>query len=145
MGAGVTRLRPPPPARSAGIPRASRSIQPSVYRRRMPDTVTVTHSAALARLGSALADETRARILLALREAPAVPSDLADALGVSRQVMSNQLACLRGCGLVEAVPEGRRTWYRLADPHLAPALDSLLALVVTVDPTCCSPEGCTCS
>lgn len=108
-------------------------------------TVTLTHTGALARLGRALSDETRARILLALRTAPATPSDLADALGVSRQVMSNQLACLRGCGLVEAVPEGRRTWYRLADPHLAPALDSLLELVVTVDPTCCSPEGCTCS
>jgi DNA-binding transcriptional ArsR family regulator len=83
--------------------------------------------------------------MLSLREAPAYPSDLADALGVSRQVMSNQLACLRGCGLVEGIKDGRRTWYRLADPHLAPALDDLLKLVVTVDPTCCSPEGCTCS
>jgi DNA-binding transcriptional ArsR family regulator len=109
------------------------------------ETVTLTHTAALARLGHALSDETRARVMLALREAPAFPSDLATALGVSRQVMSNQLACLRGCGLVEAIPEGRRTWYRLADPHLAPALDGLLRLVVTVDPTCCSPEGCTCS
>ncbi|WP_043499386.1 ArsR/SmtB family transcription factor [Georgenia sp. SUBG003] len=107
-------------------------------------TVTLTHTAALARLGNALSDETRARILLSLREAPARPSGLADALGVSRQVMSNQLACLRGCGLVEAVPDGRYTWYRLADPHLAPALSNLLQLVVTVDPTCCSPEGCTC-
>ena len=109
------------------------------------DRVTVTHTAALTRLGYALSDDTRARILLALREAPACPSDLADALGVSRQVMSNQLACLRGCGLVDAVPEGRRTWYRLADPHLAPALGDLLSLVLAVDPTCCSTEGCTCS
>jgi DNA-binding transcriptional ArsR family regulator len=59
--------------------------------------------------------------------------------------MSNQLACLRGCGLVEAVRDGRRTWYRLADSRLAPALDDLLRLVVTVDLTCCAPEGCTCS
>lgn len=109
------------------------------------ETVTLTHTSALARLGHALSDETRARILLTLREAPAYPSDLADTLAVSRQVMSNQLACLRGCGLVEAVPDGRHTWYRLADSHLAPALDDLLRLVVTVDPTCCSPEGCTCS
>ena len=111
----------------------------------MPDTVTLTHSAALARLGSALADETRARILLALREAPAVPSDLADALGVSRQVMSNQLACLRGCGLVEATPDGRRSWYRLADAHLAPALDELLRVVLFVEPGCCAGEECTCA
>lgn len=39
--------------------------------------------------------------------------------------MSNQLACLRGYGLVKAVPEGRHASYRLADPHLAPALDDL--------------------
>lgn len=107
--------------------------------------VTLTHTAALARLGYALSDETRTRVLLSLREAPACPSDLADALGVSRQVMSNQLACLRGCGLVEAVPEGRRTWYRLADPHLAPALSELVKLVVAVDPGCCSSQGCRCS
>ena len=111
----------------------------------MTATVTLTHTAALARLGHALSDETRARILLALREAPAHPSDLADALGVSRQVMSNQLSCLRGCGLVTSIPDGRRTWYRLADPHLAPALDDLLRLVVVVDPACCGPDGCTCS
>ncbi len=108
------------------------------------ETVTLTHSAALARLGHALSDETRTRVLLALREAPAYPSDLADALGVSRQVMSNHLACLRGCGLVEAVPDGRRTWYRLADHRLAPALGGLLALVLDVDPSCCT-DGCTCA
>lgn len=108
-------------------------------------SVTLTHTAALARLGYALSDETRTRVLLALREAPACPSDLADALGVSRQVMSNQLACLRGCGLVEAVREGRRTWYRLSDPHLAPALTELVQLVVAVDPDCCSSQGCHCS
>lgn len=108
-------------------------------------TVTLSHTEALARLGHALSDQTRARILLALREAPACPSDLADALEVSRQVMSNQLACLRGCGLVDAIRDGRNTWYRLADPHLAPALGELLRLVVTVDPTSCSTEGCTCS
>ncbi|RIQ14526.1 ArsR/SmtB family transcription factor [Jiangella rhizosphaerae] len=107
-------------------------------------TVTLSHSEAVARLGHALSDPTRARVLLALREAPAYPSDLADALGVSRQVMSNQLACLRGCGLVEATRDGRRTWYRLADPHLAPALEELLRVMLFVDPGCCGPDGCTC-
>ncbi len=108
-------------------------------------TVTMSHTEAVARLGYALSDDTRARILLALREAPAHPSDLADALDVSRQVMSNQLACLRGCGLVTAQRDGRHTWYRLADPHLAPALSELLRVVLFVDPMCCSPEGCTCT
>jgi DNA-binding transcriptional ArsR family regulator len=98
-------------------------------------TASVTHTAALARLGHALSDPTRVGILLALREAPAFPSDLADALGVSRQVMSNQLACLRGCGLVVAQPDGRRSWYRLADPHL----------VLYIEPGCCAGDVCTCA
>ena len=106
---------------------------------------TSSHTAALARFGHALADPTRVGILLALREAPAFPSDLADALGVSRQVMSNQLACLRGCGLVEAVKDGRYTWYRLAETRLAGALDDLLRLVLVVDPDCCSGDGCRCA
>jgi DNA-binding transcriptional ArsR family regulator len=107
-------------------------------------TVTLTHTAALARLGHALGDPTRARILLALREGPGYPSDLAESLGVSRQVMSNQLACLRGCGLVTTRPDGRRTEYRLADPHLAHALADLLRLALVVDPECCGPD-CTCA
>jgi ArsR family transcriptional regulator, cadmium/lead-responsive transcriptional repressor len=111
----------------------------------LTETVTVSHTAALARLGYALSDQTRARVLLALREAPALPSELAQTIGVSRQVMSNQLACLRGCGLVEAVPEGRNVRYRLTDPHLAAALGQLLGVVLSVDPACCATEGCGCS
>lgn len=105
---------------------------------------TPTHASALTQFGHALSDGTRTRILLALRDAPARPSDLARALGVSKQAMSNQLACLRGCGLVVAQPAGRGTWYRLADPQLQSALGDMLALVLTVDPNCCSAEGCSC-
>ncbi|WP_166843931.1 helix-turn-helix transcriptional regulator [Isoptericola sp. BMS4] len=108
------------------------------------ETVTLTHTEALARIAHALGDPTRARILLALRERPGYPADLADALGVSRQVMSNQLACLRGCGLVTTRRDGRRTEYRLADPHLAHALGDLLRLTLVVDPDCCGPD-CTCA
>ncbi|GEO94366.1 ArsR/SmtB family transcription factor [Kocuria turfanensis] len=108
-------------------------------------SVTLTHAAALTRLGHALSEGARTRILLSLREGPARPTDLAERLGVSKQVVSNQLSCLRGCGLVVAAREGRSTWYRLADPRLNGALGDLLDLVVTVDPDCCSPEGCTCT
>ncbi|UPL18707.1 ArsR/SmtB family transcription factor [Microbacterium aurugineum] len=105
---------------------------------------SLTHTSAVARLGHALSDPTRAAVLLALREAPGYPADLAEALGVSRQALSNHLACLRGCGLVESVPDGRRSSYRLADRHLAPALDMLLRVTLIVEPDCCSDEGCTC-
>jgi DNA-binding transcriptional ArsR family regulator len=69
---------------------------------------------------------------------------LADAIGVSRQIVSNHLACLRGCGLVVALPEGRRARYELADPRIGHALDDLLGLVLAVDPNCCAKTGCTC-
>ncbi|MEV0453850.1 ArsR/SmtB family transcription factor [Catellatospora methionotrophica] len=97
-----------------------------------------THGQVLARFGHALSDPTRARLLLALREAPAYPADLADLLGVSRQNLSNHLACLRGCGLVVAVPEGRRSRYELSDSRLAHALGDLLGVVLAVDPAVCA-------
>ncbi|MBH0775660.1 ArsR/SmtB family transcription factor [Nocardia bovistercoris] len=106
---------------------------------------TVLHSDALARFGHALSDPTRTQILLSLRSGPGYPSDLAEKIGVSRQILSNHLACLRGCGLVVAVPEGRRARYELADPRIGAALVDLLGLVLAVDPTCCpdaATEGC---
>jgi DNA-binding transcriptional ArsR family regulator len=93
----------------------------------------VTHGEVLARFGAALSDPTRARVLLALREAPAYPAELAELLSVSRQSLSNHLACLRGCGLVVAVPEGRRVRYELADGRLRHALTDLLGVVLAVD------------
>ena len=103
---------------------------------------TATAGSVLARFGHALSDPTRSRVLLALREAPAHPSDLADRLGVSRQSLSNHLACLRGCGLVVAVPEGRRVRYELADGRLGHALDDLLGVVLAVEPEhCLVPVG----
>ena len=93
---------------------------------------------ALARFGHALSDATRSRILMALSEAPSYPADLADALGVTRQSMSNHLACLRGCGLVVAVPEGRRTRYELADARLGHALADLHQVILVADPDACA-------
>lgn len=96
----------------------------------------------LARFGRALADPIRCRLLLALREAPAYPSDLADELGISRTRLSNHLACLRDCGLVVTVPDGRRSRYELADRRLGHALDDLQDAVVAVatDRTCADAE-----
>jgi ArsR family transcriptional regulator, cadmium/lead-responsive transcriptional repressor len=101
----------------------------------------MTYGQVLSRFGHALSDPTRARVLLALREAPAYPAELAELLGVSRQAMSNHLACLRGCGLVVAVPEGRRSRYELADARLAHALGDLLGVVLAVDPAACPAAG----
>lgn len=96
----------------------------------------------LARFGHALSDPTRARLLLALRDGPGYPAELADLMGCTRQKLSNHLTCLRGCGLVVAVPEGRRVRYELADQRLAHALGDLLGVVLAVDPRACpDPAG----
>lgn len=85
-----------------------------------------------ARLGRALADPTRRRVLLALLDGPTYPAGLAERLGLGRSNVSNHLACLRGCGLVIAHYEGRQVRYELADPHLASALGELLEVVLAV-------------
>ncbi|KAB1915614.1 helix-turn-helix transcriptional regulator [Micromonospora sp. AMSO31t] len=102
---------------------------------------TLTYAQVLARFGHALSEPLRARLLLALRDGPGYPAELADLLGTSRQNLSNHLACLRGCGLVVAVAEGRRTRYELADVRLAHALGDLLGVVLAVDPAACGDSG----
>lgn len=106
--------------------------------------LTTTHGTVLARFGQALSDPTRARLLLALRDGPGYPAQLAEVLEVSRQSLSNHLACLRGCGLVVAAPEGRRVRYELADHRLAHALEDLLGVVLATDPAACpsAKDGC---
>ncbi|SDT33567.1 ArsR/SmtB family transcription factor [Microlunatus soli] len=100
----------------------------------------------LARFGRALADPIRCRLLLVLRDAPAYPSDLAEQLGISRTRLSNHLACLRDCGLVVAVPDGRRSRYELADRRLGHALDDLQNAVIAVaaDRTCATADTESC-
>src|SRR3954452_22489047 len=119
-----------------------------MYSRRMSRSPSYADTlAVLDRVGRALSDGTRRRILLRLAGAPAYPAglaahlgarppagshppprlpdppaypaDLADHLGASRPAVSNHLACLRDCGLVVADAEGRRVRYRLAHATLA--------------------------
>ena len=98
-----------------------------------------------------MADPTRSRILMELLESPGYPARLSEALGLTRTNVSNHLACLRGCGLVVATPEGRQTRYEIADAHLARAIALLVETVVAYDdgapccdkncdvPLCCGP------
>lgn len=94
----------------------------------------------LARLGTALGDDSRRRILRLLLDGPGYPAAIADHLGLTRANTSNHLSCLRGCGLVVAEPEGRRVRYQLADARLADALRSLTAVVLAVDQSCEDPR-----
>lgn len=98
----------------------------------MGDTATRAMET-LERVGTALADPTRRRILLVLLDGPAYPAELAEQLGVGRTNVSNHLTCLRGCGLVRGTREGRQVRYDLASPRLAHALADLVDLELEID------------
>lgn len=100
------------------------------------------------RLGRAMADPTRSRILMSLLEAPSYPAVLSRNLELTRSNVSNHLTCLRDCGIVVAEPAGRQTRYEIADPHLAAALNALVEVTLAVDENApcidpaCSVAGC---
>ncbi|MGV0397029.1 Cd(II)/Pb(II)-sensing metalloregulatory transcriptional regulator CmtR [Corynebacterium suicordis] len=100
------------------------------------------------RLGRAMADPNRSRILLELLDGPIYPASLAEELGLTRSNVSNHLTCLRDCGIIVAEPEGRNTRYEIADAHLAHSLQALLdtTLAVDEDARCiddeCAIPGC---
>jgi len=85
------------------------------------------------RLGRAMADPTRSRILMSLLEEPSYPAVLSRSLDLSRSNVSNHLTCLRDCGIVIAEPQGRQTRYEIADPHLGAALKALINVTLAVD------------
>ena len=96
------------------------------------------------RLGRAMADPTRSRILMTLLKGPSYPAVLSRGLELTRSNVSNHLTCLRDCGIVVAEPEGRQTRYEIADPHLAAALISLVDVTLAVDENApCVDSSCT--
>lgn len=96
------------------------------------------------RLGRAMADSTRSRILMSLLDHPGYPAQLARDLDLTRSNVSNHLSCLRSCGIVVAIPEGRKTRYEIADPHLTHGLTALVNVVLAVDESAeCLDVSCT--
>lgn len=96
------------------------------------------------RLGRAMADPSRSRILMSLLASPSYPAVLATELGLTRSNVSNHLTCLRDCGIIAAEPEGRQTRYEIADPHLTQALIALVNVTLAVDENAsCADPACT--
>src|SRR5699024_12761825 len=85
------------------------------------------------RLGRAMADPTRSRILLTLLEGPEYPAVLARELALTPSNVSNHLACLRDCGIVVGQHQGRQTRYDIADQHLAQALTAWVDTTLAAD------------
>jgi DNA-binding transcriptional ArsR family regulator len=76
-----------------------------------------------------MGDPTRAAFLTALADGTTLPaSELAQRAGVGASTASIQLAKLVDGGLLEVERTGRHRYYRLADPTVATAIESLAVL-----------------
>jgi DNA-binding transcriptional ArsR family regulator len=65
-----------------------------------------------------LADATRLRLMVALRDGERDVTGLTAAVGAARPAVSQHLAKLRLAGLVRVRRDGRRSLYSLADEHV---------------------------
>ncbi len=81
-----------------------------------------------------LADATRVRIILALRDGELSVSDLAQAVGKTPTAVSQHLAKLRLAHMVSTRQEGTRVFYALTDEHARRLVtDALLQAEHAVD------------
>jgi ArsR family transcriptional regulator len=79
---------------------------------------------------AALSNPTRHELMHVLCKGPRTPSELAEALEVSRPNVSQHLALLQREGLVKRTRQGARVLWEVVDPRLSQAcelLDQILA------------------
>lgn len=87
-------------------------------------------TAAYAHLFSAVADPTRLAVLQHLAWGEHRVRDLVDHVELAQSTVSRHLAFLLECGLVEVRPDGRSSWYSLADQaRLSALIDAAGALL----------------
>ncbi|MBI2811386.1 MAG: transcriptional regulator [Candidatus Melainabacteria bacterium] len=78
-----------------------------------------------------LADPSRFTILSCLTEKSMTVNELVAGTGLGQPNVSNHLACLKECGLVDCTSEGRFVHYSLSNQRIADLL--LLVRSVTAD------------
>lgn len=83
----------------------------------------------LATFFQGLADPTRVRILELLTERPRTVTELQHDLALAQGRISSHLACLRWCGYVLAVADGRYNRYQLVDSRVREILADAESIV----------------
>lgn len=115
-----------PTEASAQSTRATSRSKPPLRKRSL---LTQEQGLDLAALFKVLANDTRLRLLHALvREEELCVGDLADALEMRPQAVSNQLQRLTDRGIVGARRNGTNIFYRIVDPCVPTLLDQGLCL-----------------
>ncbi|HEV8110738.1 MAG TPA: helix-turn-helix transcriptional regulator [Burkholderiales bacterium] len=96
----------------------------------------------LARIAGLFADPSRARILRTLIDGTLRPAgELAFAANISAQSASAHLAKLVDGGLLELQAQGRHRYFRIANPEVADAVESLGSLGETLRPRAPRPPA----
>lgn len=84
-----------------------------------PEVVVDNHATeAYAHLFQALAEPARLAILQHLASGEHRVHDLVEHMDLAQSTVSKHISFLMECGLLTARPEGRATWYALAEPAL---------------------------
>lgn len=105
---------------------ASCPPKPSLSERRLLSAAQARHLTAIFK---ALANDTRLRLLHALvRKEELGVNQLASAVGMKSQAISNQLQRLAAQGIVEPRRNGNQILYRIVDPCVPALLDQGLCL-----------------
>lgn len=74
-----------------------------------------------------IADPTRLKILLLLKDREVCVHQIVDALQMSQSAVSHQLRTLRAARLVDFDKRGRHVYYRLADEHVRSMIEDVLS------------------
>ncbi|HBT47749.1 MAG TPA: transcriptional regulator [Peptococcaceae bacterium] len=80
----------------------------------------------IATIFKALADDARVKILYALGQTELCVCDVAALLGSTTATASYHLRLLHYLGLVRYRKEGKRVYYRLADPHVGNLVEEVI-------------------
>lgn len=77
-----------------------------------------------------LSNPKRLEIVHLLAEGPREVGRLAEELGISQPNVSQHLALMRAAGVVEAERDGREVRYRLADPEIIVACETMRGVLM---------------
>jgi DNA-binding transcriptional ArsR family regulator len=92
-----------------------------------------SREAVLSALFKGLADQSRLRVLMACLGSPRSVSEIVEATGLSQPNVSNHLACLWDCGLVEREQRGRRAFYSVQEPRVRALIAAATDLLIEVE------------
>jgi ArsR family transcriptional regulator, virulence genes transcriptional regulator len=77
-----------------------------------------------------LSNPRRLEIIHLLADGPLEVSRLAEAMGISQPNVSQHLALMRAAGVVESERDGREVRYRLSDPEIICACETMRGVLI---------------